>query len=181
MQLGNMLDIQKAGLLVIQKNADNTFTLNYKRAKDALTVDQDQMKEIMSGFGWTRYRCDVLKATSHMNSLATKLKKFDPDKKQLNRADVTFEHSYMPDSVKNVWRTRITFNDSGKQFTIVEGLPGLGGKYSILSSMDAFGSSTGFSNMLDALEYVFDHSKKKSILDGYTEEELAEMSKEADA
>ena len=176
-----MIDIQKSGLLTIQENADNTYTLNYKRAKDALTVDKDQMTEIMSGFGWTKYSCEVLKATSHMNSFATKLKKFDPDKKQLNRADVTFEHSHMPDSIKNVWRTRLTFNDSGKQFTIVEGLPGLGGKYSILSSMDGFGSSTGFSNMLDALEYIFSHSKKKSILDGYTDEELEEMSKEAES
>lgn len=170
MEFKKLLEMYKAGVSKVKHNADGSFTFAYNKSSP-ITLGKSDAEKLLQSLGWTKMSTSVEKACSHMGGIISKINSCRKDEVHF---DVTFEHSCIADSTKNVWRTKIEFKNRRK-FTIIEGITGLGGKYSVMSSIDSFSKSKGFSKMEDALNYVFDNVRDTSMLELMSDEELKEI------
>lgn len=174
MEFKNLLDMYKAGVCKVRCNADGTFTFAYNTAAP-ITLSAADARKLMTKLGWKKIATTYDKAASHMGGIIGKFKSNMAGERQFS---LSFEHSCISDTTKNVWRTRVTFKN-GKTFTIVEGISGLGGKYAVMSSEDSFTSAEGFQKMDEAVKYIFEKSTNQSIYSSFTDAELEEMAKDS--
>lgn len=172
MELAKLVEMYNAGFMKISENADGSFTFGTKSA-NPVTLESEQSHDVINGLGWEKYSTSISKVVSHMNSFLRAAKTSDLSDDEMNSCEVRFEQSFMPNSTKNVWRTRLYFHD--KSFTIVEGRPGMGGRYAVMSSEDNFCNFVGFSKLTEAINNIFERAKPKGVYDDYTEEELRDI------
>ena len=172
MDINTLLEMHKAGMYKVRCNADGSYTFAHHRT-NRVTVNKDEATKVMNHLGWIRTTAGYDKSASHSGGI---LKKIADSRIKNEELDVSFEHSCVSDTTKNVWRTRIEFKRADqKKFVIIEGIAGLGGKFAVMSSDDNFSASVGFSKLEHALDYIADNGMEKSVLHVFTDDELEEL------
>lgn len=172
MELARLVEMYNAGFMKISENADGTYTFGTK-SKNPVTLDESKSNEVINGLGWEKYTASIGKVVSHMCSFVRAAKSAGLSDDEMSSCEIRFEQSYMPNTTKNVWRTRFYFYD--KSFTIVEGHAGMGGRYAVMSSEDNFCNFAGFPKLVEAIKNIFERAKPKGVYDGYTEDELHDV------
>lgn len=172
MILSQLITVYDAGFTKISENADGSVTFGTK-SESPVTVTSTQCEGVIEGMGWTKYSASIGKLMSHMGSFLRAVKRVELTDDELKSCNVTFEQTYMPNSTKNVWRTRMAFENVS--FTIVEGRPGMGGRYAVMASTDGYCNFKGYGKLDEAIQTVFEGARPKGVYDGYTEEELRDV------
>lgn len=162
--------MHRAGVSKAKQNADGSYTFAYNKSSP-ITLNREDSEKLMKNMGWDKMSTSIDKACSHMGGIINKI---DSCKGEAINFFVNFEHSWVAESTRSVWRTKFDFKN-GRKFTIIEGISGLGGKYAVMSSLDAFSSSKGFSKLEDAIKYIFENSRDYSVMELLSAEELQEI------
>lgn len=174
MEFNRLVEVYNAGVSKVMCNADGTYTFGYK-TKGPVDLNKEDMKKMLKSFGWVRYATEPDKLTAHMNGIIRKIKAMKLSDDTFNGVNISFEHSYVSDSVKNVWRTRLLFKGVNKGFTIIEGRSGFGGKYVVMTSEDHFTKTHGFSSFEDTIKFIVEKSRPRNEFEMMDIDELQDM------
>ena len=153
MKLAELMKMHHAGMMQVKDLCDGTYLVAC-HSKDGVSVSTDGAKQLLEAYGWTAYTCPITDCMSHTNKFLNTVKKADAPASFLDNTEVTFKQSCPCDSEKSVWRTHVIFDDRDEEYTMIEGKPGLGGRFNVLCSSDSYVKPVSFNTIGGALDYL---------------------------